>query len=70
MAAVGACVFKEKIRIHHIIGCLMLITCASIISLSDEGGSSVVNILGKEVEKIPAIYAVLMALVCPFTFTA
>jgi len=40
MALVGWIWFKEKIRTHHLIGCVMLIACAAIISLSDENSNA------------------------------
>ena len=52
------------------LGCILLIACAALISFSDTNNATSFTILGRTVEKIPAIYAVLMALVCPFTFSA
>lgn len=70
MALIGRIVFKEAIRVHHLIGLILLIACASIISLSGDKGNEDIVIMGKVEHRISPIYAVLMALLCPFTFAA
>jgi drug/metabolite transporter (DMT)-like permease len=70
MAVIGRIVFKEAIRLHHLIGLILLLACAAIISLSDGGKEGDFEILGKKEHKISAIYAVGMALLCPITFAA
>lgn len=70
MALIGRLVFKEAIRVHHMVGLILLVACAAIISVSGGGGAEDVVILGQHERRVSPIYAVLMAMLCPFAFAA
>jgi len=50
---------------------VLMICCAILIGLADTGiNEKTVTIYGVEQERMPSIIAVLITLVCPFTFAA
>jgi len=56
----------------HYIGMFLMIVCSVLIGLADTGQQKVLttSVYGVERNKIPAYLAVLITLICPFTFAA
>lgn len=71
LAVAGVCLFHEKMKSYHYAGILLLVGCAILISVSDDGSKpQTVEIYGHSMNKISPVIAVLMTLLCPILFTA
>lgn len=70
MTVMGILIFHEKMKCYHYVGVIFLISCAILISLSDdETKQKESNVEGHTLAKVSPIIAVLISIICPLIFS-